>query len=96
MTSLPQRNPGCEPGNRSPTYIVAAGEFVERSALRAPSDGFFLLGRCQGRGAAHVHSLGLGAAPAFGCAGADKIALHVCEAAQYRQHQTPGACAGVD
>jgi len=31
----------------------------------------------QGRGTAHMLSLGLGAAPAFGGAGADKIALHV-------------------
>ena len=36
-------------------------------------------------------SLGLGTAPAFGGAGADKIALHVRNPAEYRQHQAPGA-----
>ena len=40
-------------------------------------------------------SLGLGTAPAFGGAGADKIALHVRNPAEYRQHQAPGAGAGV-
>jgi hypothetical protein len=39
--------------------------------------------------------LGLGAAPDFGCPGSDKIALHVGEAVQDREHQTPGAGAGV-
>jgi hypothetical protein len=34
-----------EPRNRGSTYIVAAGEFVERSALRVPPDGLFLLRR---------------------------------------------------
>ena len=43
----------------------------------------------------HVLSLGLGAASAFGGTGADKIALHVGEAAENRQHQAPGAGAGV-
>jgi hypothetical protein len=37
----------------------------------------------------------LGAAPAFGGAGADKIALHVRQAAEYGKHQAPGAGAGV-
>ena len=66
-----------QPRNRGSAYIVAAGQFIERSALRAPSDGLSLLGRCQRRGAAHGLSLGLGAAPALGCPSADKIALHV-------------------
>jgi hypothetical protein len=39
--------------------------------------------------------LGLGAAPAFGGAGADEVALNVGEASEYRQHQAPGAGAGV-
>jgi len=34
-------------------------------------------------------------AAAFGGAGADKIALHVREAAEYGNHQSPGASAGV-
>jgi hypothetical protein len=42
-----------------------------------------------------VLSLGLGAAPAFGGAGADKIALNIGKPAEYRQHQAPGAGAGV-
>ena len=37
-------------------------------------------------GAAHLSSLGLGAAPALGGAGADKVALHVGEASQYGDH----------
>jgi hypothetical protein len=40
-------------------------------------------------------SLRLGAAPAFGGSGADKIALHVGETSEYREHQAPGAGAGV-
>jgi hypothetical protein len=40
-------------------------------------------------------SLGLGAAPAFGGAGADKIALYVGEASEDGEHQAPGAGAGV-
>jgi hypothetical protein len=39
--------------------------------------------------------LDLGAATAFGGAGADKVALHVRKAAEYRQHQAPGAGAGI-
>jgi hypothetical protein len=45
--------------------------------------------------AAHALSLGLGAAPAFGGAGADKIALNIGQAAEYRQHQALGTGAGV-
>ena len=47
--------------------------------------------RCQGRGTAHLFSFGLGAASAFGGAGADKVAFHIGQAAGYRQHQAPGA-----
>jgi len=35
-------------------------------------------------------SLGLGAASAFGGAGADQVALHVGEAAENGEHQAPG------
>ena len=45
--------------------------------MLAPPDGLFLLFRCEGRGSAHGLSLGLGAAPAFGCPGADKVALNI-------------------
>jgi len=38
--------------------------------------------------------LGLGAAPAFGGAGADQIALDIGEAAENGNHQAPGAGAG--
>ena len=38
---------------------------------------------------------GLGAAPALRRAGADKIALHVGEAAKDGNHQAPGAGGGV-
>ena len=75
--------------------VVAVCQFLQRRALRAASGGLFLLRRVERRGPPHWPALGLGAAPAFGGAGADKVALNVCEAAQYRQHQTPGAGAGV-
>jgi len=42
-----------------------------------------------------VFSLGLGAAPAFGGAGADEVVLYLGEASEYRQHQAPGTGAGV-
>jgi hypothetical protein len=84
-----------QPRNRRPAYIVAAGQFVERRALRAPPDGLFLLRRRQRRGPAHLLSLGLGAAPALGGAGADQIALHVGQAAENREHQAPGAAGPV-
>jgi hypothetical protein len=84
-----------EPRNRRPTHIVAPGQFSERLALRAPPDGFLLLLRCQGRGSAHGLSLGLGTAPALGCAGADKIALNIGKPAEDGEHQAPGAGAGV-
>jgi hypothetical protein len=45
------------------------------------------------RETAHVLSLGLGAAPAL--PGADEVALHVRQAAKYRQHQAPGAGADI-
>jgi hypothetical protein len=41
-----------------------------------------------------VLSSGLGAASAFGGAGADQVALHIGQAAEYREHQAPGAGAG--
>jgi hypothetical protein len=81
-----------EARNRRPADIVALRQFLQRRALRASPDGLFLLGR---RGTAHVLSLGLGAAPAFGGAGADQIALHVGEASEDGEHQAPGAGAGV-
>jgi hypothetical protein len=40
-------------------------------------------------------SAGVGAALAFGCPGADQIALHVGKASEYREHQASGAGAGV-
>jgi hypothetical protein len=43
-----------------------------------------------GRGPAHGLSLGLGAVPAFGGAGADQIALDIGQAAENRDHQPPG------
>ena len=46
-------------------------------------------------GSAHMLPLGLGAAPALGGAGADKIALNIGQPAEYRQHQAPGAAAAV-
>ena len=40
-------------------------------------------------------SLGLDTVSTFGCPGADKIALNIGQAAEYRQHQAPGAGARV-
>jgi hypothetical protein len=71
--------------------VVAVRQFLQRSALRAPSGGLFLLRR----GPSHVLSLELSAVPAFGGAGADEIALHVSKASEYGQHQPPGTGAGV-
>jgi hypothetical protein len=42
-----------------------------------------------------VATLGLGAAPAFGSAGAYEMALNIGQPAEYRQHQAPGAGAGI-
>jgi hypothetical protein len=67
----------CHSANGGYADIVAAGEFVERSALHTATAGLFLLYRSECRGSAHVLSLGLGAASAVGGAGADKVALHV-------------------
>jgi hypothetical protein len=39
--------------------------------------------------------LSLGAAPTFGGTGADQVALNIGQAAEYRQHQAPGAGAAV-
>jgi hypothetical protein len=75
--------------------VVAVRQFSQRRALRAPSGGLFPLRWAESRGSPHRLSLGLGAAPAFGGAGADKIALDIGQAAQYREHQPPGAGAGV-
>jgi hypothetical protein len=67
----------CHSANGGYADIVAAGEFVERSALHTATAGLFLLYRSECRASAHVLSLGLGAASAVGGAGADKVALHV-------------------
>jgi hypothetical protein len=75
--------------------VVAAGEFVKRSTARAATGGFLLLRRNEGRGTPHLLPLGFGAAPALCRAGADKIALHVGQAAEYGKHQASGAGAGV-
>ena len=40
-------------------------------------------------------SLSLGAAPPLCRPGADQVALDIGEASEYRQHQAPGAGAGV-
>jgi hypothetical protein len=48
-----------------------------------------------GKGVAPCAFLGLGAAPVLSGAGADKIALNIGQAAEYGQHQPPGAGAGV-
>src|SRR5215472_18844934 len=72
--------------------VVAVRQFPQRSALCAPSGGLFPLPE---KGAAPSRSSGLGAVPAFGCPGADWIALNIGEASENGQHQTPRAGAGI-
>jgi hypothetical protein len=50
--------------------IVTVRQFLKCGAVRAPSGGLFPL-------PSHVLSLGLSAAPAFGGAGADKVAARL-------------------
>jgi Resolvase, N terminal domain len=75
--------------------VVAAREFGKRSTLRPSPSGLGLLRRRQFRRTAHALPALLRPAAAFGGTGADKIALHVGEAAQHGDHQPPGAGAGV-
>jgi hypothetical protein len=84
-----------EPRNRGHADVVRSGEVFQRRALRAALAGFRLLLRGERRGAAHMLAARLGAAPALRRAGADKIALHVGEAAKDGNHQAPGAGGGV-
>src|SRR3954453_17568005 len=85
----------CRAAHGGYAAVVAVGQFLQRSALRAPSGGLFLLCRGQRRGAAHMLSSGFGTAPAFGGTGADKIPLHVRQPAENGKHQAPGASGGV-
>jgi hypothetical protein len=85
----------CRAANGGYADVVAAGEFVERSALRASSGGLLLLCRCQGRGSAHALPALLRPAAALGGAGADKVALDVGEPSEDGNHQPPRAGAGV-
>ncbi len=57
--------------------------------------GLFLLCRGECRGSAHLVPSRFGAAPAFGGTRADKVALHVRQAAENGQHQAASAGAGV-
>jgi hypothetical protein len=84
-----------EPRNRGHADVVRSGEVFQRRALRAALAGFRLLLQGERRGAAHMLAARLGAAPAFRRAGADKIALHVGEAAKDGNHQATGAGGGV-
>jgi hypothetical protein len=54
--------------NRALADIITARQFLQRGALRAPSGGLFLLGRCQGGGPPHALSLRLGAGSSLCCA----------------------------
>jgi hypothetical protein len=71
-----------EPRNRGHTDVVRAGEDFQRRALCPALAGFLLLLRGEGRGTAHMLSACPGAAPALRRAGADKIALHVCQSSK--------------
>jgi hypothetical protein len=66
------------------------GQFGEDRALRLPTARFGLLCISQFRGAAHVLAVLLRPAAPFRRAGADKVALHVHQAADYDQHQGAG------
>jgi hypothetical protein len=75
--------------NRALGYVVAAREFGERRALRTSPAGLGLLRVSQFRGSAHVLAALLRAAAALGGTGADKVALHMREAAQHGNHEPP-------
>jgi hypothetical protein len=75
--------------------VVAAREFDKRSTLRPSPVGLVLLRLCQFRFPAHALPALLRPAAALSGAGADKVALHIRQPAEYRQHQAPGAGAGV-
>ncbi len=84
-----------EPRNRALAHAVAAREFGERRALRTSPACLGLLRRRQFWRTAHALSALLRPAAALGGAGADKIALHVGQAAQHGNHQPPGAGSGI-
>ena len=75
--------------------MVAAREFGKRRALRPSAAGLVLLRLCQFRFPAHALPALLRPAAPLGGAGADKVALHVSEAAENGNHQAPRAGAGV-
>ena len=92
---LNARRGRCEARNRRPPDIVGLRQFFERGTFGLALADFFLLLRCELRRSAHMLPFGLGAAPAFGGTGADKIALHVRQSAENGNHESPGAGAGV-
>ncbi len=77
------------------TLTVAAREFDKRGTLRPALAGLGLLFLGQFRFPAHALPALLRPAAALGGAGADKVALHVGQAAENGNHQAPGAGAGV-
>jgi hypothetical protein len=81
------RRSGGQPGNRTGTYIVAARDLTDGLALVAAANGFLLLVRGELRLAAEAFAVCLGARPALAGADADKLALELGEATEYRQHQ---------
>ena len=86
---------GCQSRNRALADVVAAREFGKRSTLRRSPSGLGLLRCRQFRRTAHALPALLRPAAAVGGAGADKVALHVSEAAENGNHQAPGAGAGI-
>ena len=64
-------------GNCALAHVVAAGKFSKRRAFGASSPRFGLLRFSKFRGSAYVLPALLRTAPAFGSAGADKIALNI-------------------
>ena len=81
--------------NRALAHAIAAREFGKRSTLRPSPSGLGLLRLRQFRFPAHALPALLRPAAALGGAGADKVALHVRQAAENSNDQAFGAGAGV-
>lgn len=75
--------------------MVAAREFGKRGTFGPPLASLGLLRVGEVRGSAHMLPAFLRSAPSLGGAGADKVTLHVGQAAKDSNHEPPGAGTGV-
>jgi hypothetical protein len=83
---------------RALAHVVTASKFGKRRTFGKSPPCFGLLCFGELRGSAHVlPALSRTTSTLAGAgAGADQVAPYIGEAAQFRQHQAPGAGAGVD